>query len=197
MDHFTYQQGNQLIAAANQVQAAIGYGFLRHIANSAAIIRHPWAQMDIVRLGIGLYGVDSAASRLLQLQEVATLRSTIAQIRDLEEGETVGYNRKGIIDRPTTMATVRIGYADGYPRSLGNGQGKIWVKGVPAPTLGTICMDMTMIDITGMPGVQEGDEVIIFGKELSVVQLSEWANTIPYEILSGISQRVKRIYFEE
>ncbi len=197
MDHFTYRQGNDFTKAANQIREIIGYGFLRHIANSAAIVRHPWSQMDMVRLGIGLYGVDSAESRVLQLQEVATLRSTIAQIRELSEDQTVGYNRKGVITRRTTMATIRIGYADGYPRSLGNGQGKIWVKGIPAPTLGSICMDMTMIDITGIPGVKEGDEVIIFGKELSVVQLAGWAGTIPYEILSGVSHRVKRIYFEE
>jgi Alr-MurF fusion protein len=115
----------------------------------------------------------------------------------LQDGETVGYNRKGIAEGNTTIATVCIGYADGYPRNLGNGAGKMLVKGHVAPVIGSICMDMTMIDITGITDVHEGDEVIIFGKELSVQQVSKWAQTIPYEILTGVSQRVKRIYFEE
>jgi alanine racemase len=144
-----------------------------------------------------LYGIDSAASHILDLKEVSTLKSTIAQIKHLKDGETVGYNRKGIADGNKIIATVRIGYADGYPRSLGNGNGKMWVNGHLAPVTGSICMDMTMIDITGIADVHEGDEVIIFGNELSVEQVAQWAQTIPYEILTGVSQRVKRIYFEE
>ena len=196
-DAFTLAQAAIFTSIAGKLQEAIGYPFLHHIANSAAIIRQPGLQLDMVRLGIGLYGIDSAASHLLKLQEVSTLKSTIAQIKHLSEGDTVGYNRKGIGTQGMVIATVRIGYADGYPRSLGNGAGKMSVKGRMAPVIGIISMDMTMIDITGIPDIQEGDEVIVFGNELSVRQLAQWAQTIPYEILTGVSQRVKRVYYED
>jgi Alr-MurF fusion protein len=196
-DAFTHQQASLYLAAADRIQHALKYPFLRHISNSAAIIRHPQYQLDMVRLGIGLYGIDPATSQALELEEVSTLKSTISQIREVREGETVGYDRNGTVNGIATIATVRIGYADGYPRSLGNGKGKMWLNGKWVPTLGSICMDMTMIDITGVEGVKENDEVIVFGKELSVRELARWAQTIPYEILTGISQRVKRIYFEE
>jgi Alr-MurF fusion protein len=196
-DSFTQDQANIFINAVNKIQTVLNYNFLTHIANSAAIIRHKDLQFDMVRLGIGLYGIDNAATHQLDLKEVSALKSTIAQIKYLKDGETVGYNRKGIADGNKTIATVRIGYADGYPRSLGNGNGKMWVNGHLAPVTGSICMDMTMIDITGIADVHEGDEVIVFGNELSVEQVAQWAQTIPYEILTGVSQRVKRIYFEE
>lgn len=196
-DDYTHLQAGIYRAAVARLQEALPYSFLRHIANTAAIIRHPDLQLDMVRLGIGLYGVDSAESHQLELQDVSTLKSTIAQIKRLKEGETVGYNRRGIAGKDTVIATVRIGYADGYPRSLGNGVGKMWINGRLAPVIGSVCMDMTMIDISGIPDVREGDEVVIFGKELSVNQLSHWAQTIPYEMLTGISGRVKRVYFEE
>jgi alanine racemase len=172
------------------------YPFIRHIANTAAIMRHLELQFDMVRLGIGLYGVETTASHL-ELQPVATLRSTIAQIKHLEGGDTVSYNRKGVIDQPAVIATVRIGYADGYSRRFSNGIGKMYVRGHLAPVVGTVCMDMTMIDVTEIPGVQEGEEVIIFGRELPVQNVAAWAGTIPYEIMTGISQRVKRVYFQE
>lgn len=196
-DPFSHRQGASYLEAVAKLQEIIHYPFLRHIANSAAILRHPQLQLDMVRLGIGLYGIDSADSHRLDLLEVSTLKSTIAQIKHLHEGDTVGYNRRGIAGPHTLIATVRIGYADGYPRSLGNGAGKMWVKGRLAPVIGSVCMDMTMIDITGIPDTREGDEVIVFGNELSVNQLAHWAQTIPYEILTGVSQRVKRVYFEE
>jgi len=196
-DDYTHRQGAIYRAAVARIQEALPYPFLRHIANSAAIVRHPDLRMDMVRLGIGLYGVDSADSHQLDLREVSTLKSTIAQIKHLREGETVGYNRRGIAGQDTVIATVRIGYADGYPRRLGNGVGKMWVKGRLAPVIGSVCMDMTMIDISGIVDVQEGDEVVVFGKELPVSQLAHWAQTIPYEILTGVSQRVRRVYFEE
>jgi Alr-MurF fusion protein len=196
-DAFSNRQGNSYLEGVAKLQEALPYSFLRHIANSAAIVRFPHLQLDMVRLGIGLYGIDIAGSGQLELQEVSTLKSTIAQIKKLKGGDTIGYNRRGLAVTGTIIATVRIGYADGYPRSLGNGTGKMWVKGRLAPVTGSICMDMTMIDITGIPDVREGDEVVVFGKELSVNQLAHWAQTIPYEILTGVSQRVKRIYFEE
>jgi Alr-MurF fusion protein len=206
-DDFSQSQGTAYLAAADRLEKALGYSFIRHMANSAGIVRHPQWQLDMVRLGIGLYGIDSAhlpgpvephaAADRLDLQEVSTLKTTIAQIKHLHEGDTIGYNRRGIAAPGTVIATVRIGYADGYSRNLGNGAGKMWIKDRLAPTIGSISMDLTMIDITGIPGAREGDEVIVFGKELSVSQLAVWAQTIPYEILTGVSQRVKRIYFEE
>ncbi|WP_132050821.1 bifunctional UDP-N-acetylmuramoyl-tripeptide:D-alanyl-D-alanine ligase/alanine racemase [Pseudocnuella soli] len=195
-DAYTLQQAHLLQEAVGILQQHIAYPFIRHIANSAAILRHPQLQLDMVRLGIGLYGVETATSAL-ELQPVATLRSTIAQLKTLQPGETVSYNRRGVIDHPTTIATVRIGYADGYARRLGNGVGKMWVQGRLAPVVGTVCMDMTMIDVTGIGGVQEGDEVIVFGPQLSVQQVAAWAGTIPYEVMTSISQRVKRVYFQE
>lgn len=170
---------------------------LKHLANSAAIVRHPDLQYDMVRLGIGLYGVAGKAEADLGLQPVATLRSTIAQLKRLHPGETVSYNRRGEVKRESLIATVRIGYADGYSRKLGHGAGKMLVKGQLVPTIGTICMDMTMIDVTDIPGIAEGDEVIIFGKELPIQQVAAWAGTIPYEVMTGISGRVRRVYFEE
>jgi Alr-MurF fusion protein len=203
-DAFTNEQFAKFEEAANYLQEKTGYSFVRHIANSAAIIRHPHLQMDMVRLGIGLYGVDNSNTNKLNLQTVATLKSTIAQLKHLKAGESVSYNRKGIVSKDSVIATIRIGYADGYPRKLGNGIGKIWIKaplpngqGKLAPVIGSICMDMIMVDVTDTPAVLEGDEVIIFGNQLPVQQIAQWAETIPYEIMTGVSQRVKRIYFEE
>jgi alanine racemase len=196
-DEFTKSQFELFAESAKKLQQNLGYSILQHIANSAAIIRLPELQMDMVRLGIGLYGINSAITGNLNLQTVATLKSTIAQIKNLRKGESVSYNRKGIVKKDSVIATIRIGYADGYPRRLGNGIGKILVNGKLAPVVGTICMDMFMADVTEIPGVKVGDDVIIFGKDLSVQELSKWAETIPYEIMTGISQRVKRVYFEE
>ncbi len=196
-DYFTRNQAELFMGATSKLQQALPYPFLKHIANSAAIIRYPEFQMDMVRLGIGLYGIDSAMSESVDLREVSTLKSTIAQIKEIESGVTVGYNRRWEAQGNCRIATVGIGYADGYPRTLGNGNGKMLVKGRLAPVIGTVCMDMTMIDITGIDGVSEGDEVIVFGGGLSVSQLAKWAQTIPYEILTGVSQRVKRVYYEE
>lgn len=196
-DEFTTQQFSLFDKAALLLKEKLGYGFIKHISNSAAAIRHPGLQMDMIRLGIGLYGVDSSGSLGSNLQTVATLKSTIAQLKYLKKGESVSYNRKGHIEKDSVIATIRIGYADGYPRRLGNGAGKVWVKGQLAPVVGTVCMDMFMIDVTAIPAVQEGDEVIIFGAPLPVQQVATWAQTIPYEIMTGVSQRVKRVYFEE
>lgn len=157
----------------------------------------PQVQMDMVRLGIGLYGVDNTDSGKLQLHTVATLKSTVAQIKHLKKGESVSYNRRTLVERDSVIATIRIGYADGYPRRLGNGAGKVWINGKYAPVSGAVCMDMIMTDVTDIDGVKEGDEVIIFGDQLPLQQLAAWADTIPYEIMTGVSQRVKRVYYEE
>ena len=196
-DAFTKQQFDDFKKSGEQLQQMLGYPVISHIANSAAIVRHPELQMDMVRLGIGLYGIDTTGNHQQDLETVATLKSTIAQIKYLKAGESVGYNRKGIVSKDTVIATIRIGYADGYSRKLGNGIGKMLVKNTLAPVIGAVCMDMTMIDVTGIAGVREGDDVIIFGNGLPVQRVAEWAQTIPYEIMTGISQRVKRVYYEE
>lgn len=197
LDEFTLQQAEKYFAAVSVLKKKIPYSFIQHIANSAAIIRFPELQLDMVRLGIGLYGIDSAATHTLDLREVSTLKTTIAQVKHLKKGETIGYGRKGIAKQDTVIATVRLGYADGYPRRLSNGMGKMLVNAKIAPVIGVISMDMIMLDITGIDNVQEGDDVIVFGRQLSVQQVAFWAQTIPYEIMAGISQRVKRVYFEE
>ena len=162
----------------------------------AAAVRHPALRLDMIRLGIGLYGVE-IAGKGLNLQTVATLRSTIAQIKNVKTGETISYNRRGVVEKDSVIATVRIGYADGFSRRLGNGIGKLWVGGQLAPVIGSVCMDMVMIDVTRISGVKEGDVVVVFGKELPVQQVAEWAGTVPYEIMTSISHRVKRVYFLE
>ena len=194
-DRFTAAQAELFVKLKEKVIASLGYPIMAHISNTSGISRHMDMQLDMVRLGIGLYGIDY--SHQLNLLEVSTLKSTIAQIKNLVPGETVGYGRQGVVSRPTRIATVRIGYADGYPRTLSNGAGQMLVGGQLAPVIGTVCMDMTMIDITGIEGVDEGDDVIVFGPGLPVATVASRAGTIPYELLTGISQRVKRIYYRE
>jgi Alr-MurF fusion protein len=195
LDDFTFQQADLFREMSDILKNGLRYPFMKHILNTSGISRHPSLQFDMVRMGIGLYGIDSAG--ILELKEVSTLKTSVAQIKHLVPGDSVSYGRSGYVNRETWVATVRLGYADGYPRRLGNGKGKMLVKGQLAPTIGHICMDMTMIDITGILDIQEGDEVTVFGKELPVSQVASWAETIPYEILTGISQRVKRVYFQE
>ena len=196
-DDYTNQQAKKFDDAVQMIKRHISYPFIEHIANSAAIVRHPHLQKHMVRLGIGLYGVEIDDAHKLSLHTVATLRSTIAQLRVVKKGETVSYNRLGIMQRDSLIATVRIGYADGYSRKFGNGVGRMLVRGKLVPVSGVVCMDMTMIDVTGVEGVEQGDDVIIFGPGLPVQQVAEWAQTIPYEIMTSISQRVKRVYFHE
>ena len=195
-DEFTNQQADIFLQNITDLQQVLGYSFLKHIGNTGAIYRHQNLQLNMVRLGIGLYGIDGNVEMQQRLKNVTTLKTTISQIKNVKAGDTVGYSRKGIVVKDSVIATVRIGYADGYPRSLSNGKGKMWARGHLLPVIGLICMDMTMLDITGTD-VQEGDEVIVFGEQLSVNELANQAETIPYEILTGISQRVKRVYYEE
>lgn len=195
-DDFTQFQFEQYLQMAREIERALPYCFIRHIANSAAIKRFPGMQLDMVRLGIGLYGIDTDTGTQNLLKNVTTLKTTISQIRHIPKGESIGYSRAAVMPYDATIATVRIGYADGYPRSLGNGKGKMLVNGQLAPVAGNVCMDMLMLDVTGIE-VAEEDEVIVFSEVLTVTMLAKWANTIPYEILTNISQRVRRVYYQE
>lgn len=196
-DEFTKRQAETFKQWCEAVEKITGYSFIKHISNSAAIIRLPALQFDMVRLGIGLYGIDSSAKYQHLLQNVLSLKTTIAQIRKLKAGETVGYNRRGKIENDSVIATLRIGYADGFRRSLSNGNGKVYIKGQLVPVKGTVAMDMIMVDITGIENIHEGDEVEIFGNHLPVQQFAAWCGTIPYEIFTCIGQRVKRVYVDE
>lgn len=196
-DAFTTQQSILFETCCAQIKEALGYSFLMHISNSAAIFRRPELQYNMVRLGIGLYGVDSSNAGQLALQTVATLKTTIAQLKSVAAGDTISYNRRGKTTRDSLIATIRIGYADGFSRRLGNGNGKVFIHGREAPVIGTVAMDMTMVDVTNIANIKEGDEVEIFGKHIPVQQVAKCCDTIPYEILTGINQRVKRIYLEE
>lgn len=195
-DDFTKIQTEVFVRCCDKIRHALQYEFIRHIANSAGIARHPDIQFDMVRLGIGLYGVNTT-DKQLNLKTVASLKTTIAQIKHLLPGETVGYNRKGTIDKSASIATIRIGYADGYNRKFSNGVGFVLIAHQRAKVIGNIAMDMTMVDITGIPNVKEGDDVEVFGEHLPVQQLADWSGTIAYEIFTSIGQRVKRVYVEE
>lgn len=191
-DDFTRQQIHEFEKATGVLANALPYPFLKHIANTAAIDRWPEAYFDMVRLGIGLYGIGKA-NESLPLEQVGTLKTTVSQIRQVPKGDSVGYGRHFVLDSDRTIATVKVGYADGYDRRFGNGVGKMRIRGKTVPTIGHICMDMCMLDVTGLD-VAEGDEVTVFG---DVAAMAADIGTIPYEILAGISQRVKRIYFYE
>ncbi|QQL50951.1 bifunctional UDP-N-acetylmuramoyl-tripeptide:D-alanyl-D-alanine ligase/alanine racemase [Mucilaginibacter ginkgonis] len=196
-DAFTLQQMKRYEKAYLKLERALDYKFIRHISNTSAIIRWPMAQYDMVRLGIGLYGIDaSIPDHMNGLQPVATLKTNISQIKRITAGETVGYNRMGKLAADGKIATVRIGYADGYLRAFGNGIGKMLVKGNLVPTVGNIAMDMCMIDVSNIDA-NEGDEVIVFNHEHRIEDMAQEIGTIPYEILTNISQRVKRVYFYE
>ncbi|MBU3743691.1 MAG: alanine racemase, partial [Sediminibacterium sp.] len=182
-------------ACCNQLANALPYPFIRHIANSAAIQLHPESQLDMVRLGMGMYGGNQHGA--LALEPVAILTSTIAQIRTVAAGETVGYGLDAVMEKETTIAIVNIGYADGYPRSLGMGNGEMWLGNLRAKIVGHVCMDMALIDVTGIPDVLPGMQVEVFGGNIPIAALATRAGTIPYEIMTGISQRVKRVFWEE
>ena len=196
-DEFTFRQSAIFESCCETIESCLGYKFLRHIANTAGISRHANLQMDMVRLGIGLYGIDSNKIMQRKLKNVTTLTTTVSQIKKVSKGDSVGYGRNARLQRESVIATVRIGYADGYPRKLGNGNGKMLLQNKLAAVVGNVCMDMTMLDITDHENIHEGDEVIVFGEALPLHTLAGWAETIPYEIMTGISQRVQRVYFEE
>jgi len=195
-DDFTRLQIERYTRMSDYIIRQFDYPIIRHLLNSAGISRFPEAQFDMVRLGIGLYGIATAAEDEGKLKNVTTLKTIISQIKHILTGDSVGYSRKWIAESDSMIATIPIGYADGLSRKLGNGKGKVLINGHTFPIIGNICMDMCMVDITGTE-VVEGDEVIIFGDELPITYLAEALETIPYEILTGISRRVKRIYYQE
>lgn len=190
-DEFTRRQLADFERISLQLQAQLGYPLIRHALNSAGIERFPEGQLDMARLGIGMYGGSGVSAD--GTQAVSTLRSVITQIKEVVPEETVGYGRRGKLSKPTRIAVVPIGYADGLNRRLGNGNGRFVINGQSAPIVGTICMDLTMVDITGLKA-EEGDEVIIFGSEPSTFELAEKLGTITYEILTSVAARVKRVY---
>jgi len=193
-DRFTQLQFERFREYCDIITNQFDYKILRHILNSSGIERFPEMELDMVRLGIGLYGVSSVCQN--ELRNVATLKTTISQIRTVEAGDTIGYGRRGVANTPLRIAILPIGYADGFNRRLSNGVGKVLIGGLKAPVIGTICMDMCMVDVTGIVA-HEGDRAIIFGEDLPVSEVAETLGTISYEILTSIGQRVKRIYFKE
>jgi alanine racemase len=193
-DDFSAQQFAIFDAGSKQLQAAFSHKILRHMDNSAGIEHFPERQMDMCRLGLGLYGVDPRDNRILST--VSTLKTTILQMRHVPAGDTIGYSRKGKIERDSVIAAIPIGYADGLNRHLGNRHCYCLVNGQKAEYVGNICMDVAMIDVTGID-CHEGDRVEIFGEHLPVTVLSDIIDTIPYEILTGVSNRVKRVYFQD
>jgi alanine racemase len=195
-DLFTLKQISEFDVMSKRVMDSITYKPLRHILNSPGIERFSNHSFDMVRLGIGLHGIATTQEAQQNLVPVHTLVSSISHINELIEGETVGYGRKGEIKGKRKIAVIPIGYADGYFRSFSNGVGKMLINGKLAPVIGNVCMDMTMVDITDIGPTQAGDEVIVFGHELPVTTLAEWINTIPYEILTSVSTRVKRVYVD-
>lgn len=193
-DAFSHHQFQLFLSSSKTLQEAFPHPILRHICNSAGIERFPDKHLDMVRLGLGLYGINSRNNETIH--NVSTLRTTILQIHDIPAGESVGYSRRTVLERDSRIASLPIGYADGLNRLLGNRKGYCLVNGKKAEYVGNICMDVCMIDVTGIP-CNEGDTAIIFGEDLSPSELASWCGTIPYEILTGIAPRVKRIYYED
>ncbi|MBR0502169.1 MAG: alanine racemase, partial [Paludibacteraceae bacterium] len=194
-DDFTRQQIAIFTEAKDKITAAFSHKIIVHILNSAGIERFSEYQFDMVRLGIGHYGMSAVQPNVLE--EVCTLKTKILQLRMVSKNDTIGYSRKGTLTRDSLIGAIPIGYADGLNRKLGNRAWKVLVNGVFAPIVGNICMDVCMIDLTDVPNVKEGDEVIIFGKGNPIQNMADLLGTISYEILSTVSKRVKRVYFRE
>ncbi len=191
-DDFTHTQIDNFTTFADRVSREFSYPILRHILNSAGIERFTDYQLYMVRLGIGLYGVSAIDNS--HLDTVCTLKTIILQTKTIQSGETVGYSRSGKVNKESVIGIIPIGYADGFDRGLGNGVGEVWVNGKRAKTIGNVCMDLTLIDITGMDA-KPGDVVEVFGQNISITEVAQKIDTIPYEILTSVSQRVKRVYF--
>ncbi len=190
---FTNQQISDFKDITEQIQKALPYNFMRHIVNSSGIERFPNAHFEMVRLGIGLYGISPTYQH--KLQHISTLKTKISQIKTIKANETVGYSRKGEILKDTRIAILPIGYADGFNRKFSNGVGKVLINGKPASIIGNICMDMCMVNLEDIKA-NEGDEAIIFSEQNPISKLAQQIETIPYEILTSIAKRVKRIYMQ-
>lgn len=195
-DEFTRNQIKKFGEMSEVIRTRFDYPVFRHILNSAGIVRFPGAQFEMVRLGIGLYGIGANPEEQAYLKNVSTLKTTVSQIKHIPAGESIGYSRKFVAKNDMRIATVPIGYADGLNRRLGNGKGKMIIKDKRAPIVGNVCMDMCMLDITDI-ACAEGDEVIVFGSEYSAYEIARDMDTIPYEVFTGISRRVKRVYYQE
>jgi alanine racemase len=193
-DAYTEMQIHKFEEWSHRIRSAFSYNIDRHILNTSGIERFSKAQFEMVRLGIGLYGVSATKQNMLM--NVSSLKTTISQIKWVDKGQTVGYSRKGILDRRSRIGIIPIGYADGFNRKLSNGVGEVLVNGILAPIIGNVCMDMCMIDLTDVEA-KEGDVVTIFGDDYSLSKIAHKLDTIPYEILTTVSRRVKRIYFQE
>lgn len=194
---FTNQQIHSFERISKRIMYQFQYPILRHILNSSGISRFPEAQFDMVRLGIGMYGDDPSNKVLQKLLPVSFLFTTVSQIKEISEGDSIGYGRSFITKKQMRIATLNIGYADGFSRRLGNGIGQVFLKGKFAAVCGSVCMDMLMVDISDIPEVKEGDKAEIFGEHITLQKFASNIGTIPYEVLTGISQRVKRIYIQE
>ena len=194
LDDFTQQQIERFLSMGNRIKEATDHPVLLHILNSSGILRFPEAQFDMVRLGIGLYGIASQKHK--KLQPATALKSEITQCKQVKQGETVGYNRRFVAKKERTIGIVSIGYADGLMRNLGNGQLQLYVNNQPVPIIGDVCMDMCMVDLTNVQA-KEGDTVVVFNEDHPLEEVAKAAGTIPYEILSRISRRVKRVYYHE
>lgn len=195
-DDFTRQQITRFTAACERLERELGYSFDRHLCNTAGLLRFPEAQFEMVRLGIGLYGVPSCDEDFSQVLPVSSLKTRISQLRHVAAGESVGYGRSGISTEPRVIATIPVGYADGYPRHLSDRKGEALVGGKRVWVTGKVCMDMTMLDVTHID-CNEGDEVVLFGDAPTLHEVAGAAGTIPYELIAGISQRVHRVYLYE
>ena len=200
MDDFTHGQIDRFRAWSDRLDSLIerpaGVKILHHILNSSGIARFPEAQMDMVRLGIGLYGIAPEPEVQAQLRQVSRLVTRISQLKDIAQGESVGYNRRWIAQRPSRIAIIPIGYADGFNRHLGYEQGHVVISGHEVPIIGSVCMDMCFVDVTGVE-CAEGDPVVLFGEGDLLQRNAAAAGTIPYEMLTSVSPRVKRVYFQE
>lgn len=199
MDDYTLAQLNLFTGICERMVQGLGYGIKRHILNSAGIARFPEYQFEMVRLGISLYGVDTIGVDATRgLRTVSTLRSLIISVKEWPAGTSIGYGRRTILDRQSRVATVPVGYADGLDRHLGNRVGRVWIDGHLCPILGNVCMDACMVDITDAPeSVGVGSAVEFFGENLPVSSVSDLLQTIPYEVLTSVSPRVKRVYYRE
>lgn len=193
-EEFSLGQLRQFMKMKAEIEEILDYKPLIHALNSAGIIRYPEFQMDMVRLGIGLYGIEVTGKREAELKSVSTLKTTISQVKILPPGATVGYSRKGKLPDGGKIATLAIGYADGYDRRFSQGKGYVLINGKKAPIVGNVCMDMSMVDVSAIEA-KAGDEAIIYGEQISLKELADRIGTIPYELLTNISARVKRVYY--